>query len=376
MYYMRKCSGKYSDNKAAARYVHHMAEEIVQQLSGIAGEIRRNKGEPELYQALLDEWNDNFPPSLGALGSPKAIAALVSQQSSEITELREALESERSRRERDVTDILKSMDAQLQAYKASVMSERQHQLIMEQQRQADQAAAMEDLRAEHQHEIERMVKAHAQEVKSLNDVARSRLDDANDTVAELNRQLDVTRDMHSQEIAALTSRGERRYNRLHQKYEELKAQYQELVSHFKDEFSALSSSIDEFDDDEAGSDAAADDTSLTPSLAVLKAEKQAEKERLRREKEKRKAAREAKKKQLFDRIENSEIGKRADEFDEIVAGNGAVSSSGRGSAGADYAQQFAIRHLSGVTLPHTFSQLKYCCYTLSMFIMLMLMLCC
>ena len=137
LFYVKKCSGKYEDNKAAARYVHQLAQEIITQLSGVAGEIKRNKGEPELYQALLDEWNENFPPSLGATGSPKSIAALVASQSTEIGDLRSALETERTKREKDVTEILRSMDAQLQAYKASVMSERRHQQLLEQRHQHD-----------------------------------------------------------------------------------------------------------------------------------------------------------------------------------------------------------------------------------------------
>jgi hypothetical protein len=65
MYYVQKCSGQYLDNKAASRYVHQMAEEIILQLAGVASEIKKNRGEPEMYQALLDEWNEYFPPSLG-----------------------------------------------------------------------------------------------------------------------------------------------------------------------------------------------------------------------------------------------------------------------------------------------------------------------
>ena len=58
LHYVEKCSGKYMDNKAASRYVHQMAEEVIQQLSGVTAQIRRHENEPEVFQALLDEWNE------------------------------------------------------------------------------------------------------------------------------------------------------------------------------------------------------------------------------------------------------------------------------------------------------------------------------
>jgi len=35
LHYVKKCSGKYENNKAAARYVHQMSSEILFQLAGI-----------------------------------------------------------------------------------------------------------------------------------------------------------------------------------------------------------------------------------------------------------------------------------------------------------------------------------------------------
>lgn len=127
LHYVQKCAGQYSDNKAAARYVHQMAEEIIFQLGGVANEIKRTRGEPELYQALLDEWNEHFPASLGAIGSPKAIAQLVASQSKEIQRLKMELESEKINRENDVSGILRSMDSQLHTYRNSVMNDRKQQ---------------------------------------------------------------------------------------------------------------------------------------------------------------------------------------------------------------------------------------------------------
>ena len=39
LFYVKKCSGKYTDNQTAARYVHHMAEEVISLLSGVAEDL-------------------------------------------------------------------------------------------------------------------------------------------------------------------------------------------------------------------------------------------------------------------------------------------------------------------------------------------------
>jgi len=65
LHYVSKCAGKYSNNVVAARYVHHMADEVISQLAGVAEQIQRHESNPQLFQKLLDEWNASFPPSLG-----------------------------------------------------------------------------------------------------------------------------------------------------------------------------------------------------------------------------------------------------------------------------------------------------------------------
>ena len=154
LHYVEKSSGKYTDNKRAARYVHQMAEEVMNQLSGVSAQIKRHENEPAAFQALIDEWNEAFPKSLHAIGSPKAIAALVKRQEQEIIELRAALSRERDNRDKDVGDVLKSMDAQLQTSRNGIISERRQlakiqqqeverfqYLITEEKRKGDQKAA-------------------------------------------------------------------------------------------------------------------------------------------------------------------------------------------------------------------------------------------
>jgi hypothetical protein len=156
LYYVQKCSGKYLDNKAAARYVHQMADEIILQLAGVAHEIKRNRGEPEVFQSLIEEWNEHFPPSLGNLGSPKAIAALVSNQAREIQKLKDQLELEKMKREQDVSSILRSMDAQLHSYRSSVMNDRRQQKVLFDQELEIYERKTEDLVREFEEEKKKM----------------------------------------------------------------------------------------------------------------------------------------------------------------------------------------------------------------------------
>ena len=103
-----------------------MADEVINQLASVASIIKKQDDQPEILQHLLDEWNENFPPSLGAMGTPKAIAALIERQNRELEELSVELETEKLKHERDLAGVLKSMDAQIKASRDGVMSERAH----------------------------------------------------------------------------------------------------------------------------------------------------------------------------------------------------------------------------------------------------------
>lgn len=125
LFYVNKCQGEYIDNPTAARYVHHMADEITLQLSGVADEIKRNRTDPEMFQALINEWNAYFPKHL-ASSSPKSVAYQLQQQEQQIAVLRTQVTALTASHERDMQELLKSMDAQLTAYKSSVLLERNH----------------------------------------------------------------------------------------------------------------------------------------------------------------------------------------------------------------------------------------------------------
>lgn len=122
----------------AARYVHQMADEVINQLAGVAAQLRTMRANgPEKFQNLLDEWNENFPETLGAYGTPKNVAATLLKQTAELEQLRNELEKERLDRSVEISQILKSVDAQLHASCAGVMSERRRQSLAQQQQYAE-----------------------------------------------------------------------------------------------------------------------------------------------------------------------------------------------------------------------------------------------
>ena len=57
-HYVRKASGKYINNVTAARYIHQMAEDVLSQLADVSAQIKRHESHPEVYQELLDSWNE------------------------------------------------------------------------------------------------------------------------------------------------------------------------------------------------------------------------------------------------------------------------------------------------------------------------------
>jgi len=139
LHYVEKCTGKYTHNKQAARYVYQMAEEVMSQLSAVSAQIKRHENEPAVFQALLDEWNDAFPPGLTSMGSPKAIASLVARQTAELDELRAALKAERTNKDKDIADVLRSMDTQIQTSRNGIISERR-QLSRQQKEETENFA--------------------------------------------------------------------------------------------------------------------------------------------------------------------------------------------------------------------------------------------
>jgi hypothetical protein len=191
MHYVSKCSGKYDNSKVSARYVHQMASEVLTQLKGVAMQIKQQENNPEILQELLDEWNDQFPPSLGDLGTPKHIAATLQRQSKEVAELKSRLSEETKRREKDVGSVMRSMDAQLHASRDSVMTERrQHTMAHTHQLNQLKAQLKEAGRAQRS-EAKAMAKASAADLVMCQNRYSDRINALEKEVAETRAQAEV-----------------------------------------------------------------------------------------------------------------------------------------------------------------------------------------
>jgi hypothetical protein len=247
LHYVEKCAGQYDDNKAAARYVHQMAEEIIFQLGGVANEIKRTRGEPELYQALLDEWNEHFPATLGAIGSPKAIAQLVASQSKEIQRLKMELETEKINRENDVSGILRSMDAQLHTYRTSVMNDRKQQKTLFDQQLADQESKTKKMKDSYETQIENLQEDHKCTLSALQKEYEQLLD-------QCKKDLDNSQQKFKQQMLQQKQKTKLKIGRLREKMSlwedkcyEIKSKYNDLASALCEE--AISTSDLEMDSD-------------------------------------------------------------------------------------------------------------------------------
>ena len=198
VHYVNKCSGKYGKNVAASRYVHQMADEVINQLAGVAADIKKHVDEPEVLQKLLDDWNESFPPALGELGTPKAIAGKLERQHRELEDMKQSVEQERLGYESDITGILHSVDSQLEASRKGVISERR-QLARKTQFTVDT----------HKHEL--------QELKSHFEEEKRKLSES------LSHDSYVMSIEHNKTIATLKAEHNVIYNNQENKYKELVA---------------------------------------------------------------------------------------------------------------------------------------------------------
>jgi hypothetical protein len=270
LHYVKKCSGQYENNRAAARYVHQMAEEVLNLLAGVAGELRKNKNEPEVFQALLDEWHSSFPASLGNLGTPKAIAALISKQSQELAELKESLAHEKSRRENDIREILDTMDGQLQAYRASVVAERLQQKMIESQALENYEVSIEQFRQKSDAEIVQLKNSHREEMKvtraRYETIVSSWQDKHNAFLQKYDSDIAIWRTRYDQ----LTEKSSVRTEKLRRKIKEAQDKYYALSHSVHDDFSIMSSGSKDTNDDGATDDG----TRVTEASLSAKQERQ------------------------------------------------------------------------------------------------------
>lgn len=161
LHYVAKCSGKYVNNEMAARYIHQMADEVINQLAGVAADIKRHVNEPEILQKLLDEWNDSFPATMGQMGTPKAIALKLEQQARRISDLTAALQSDRLSHVGEVDRLTRSIDVQLLSCRNGVMAERRSIATVHKQEIDALQGQLLQTRESHADELAQIRKQHA-----------------------------------------------------------------------------------------------------------------------------------------------------------------------------------------------------------------------
>lgn len=247
---MKKCSGKYHKNEAAARYVHQMAEEIVSQLAGVADEIKKHQGEPEMFQALLDEWTANFPPSLGEFGSPRAIAAKLARQELEIADLKDAFESAVAAREKDVTDILRSMDAQLHAYRGSVMSERQQQKVLQDHRISSYEQAISDIISKHDRELEEVSRSYARGAEKAKTEYSYSIAACNSQISLLKTTVEENKITYERQLSDVLRQKDGEIAKLTKHLQIAEEKYYSLADRFDEEVTVLSDYFTDMDIEE------------------------------------------------------------------------------------------------------------------------------
>ena len=123
LHYVNKCSGQYIHNRTSARYVHQMADEVLNQISGLISQISRIESEPEAYQALLQDFKDSFPPNLT---SPKQVAAKLNQLQHDYDQAIITITSLKQNHKKELETIAASVNDQIKAHKDGILKERRH----------------------------------------------------------------------------------------------------------------------------------------------------------------------------------------------------------------------------------------------------------
>ena len=201
-HYVGKCSGKYENNKVAARYVYQMADEVISQLSGVAAQIREaHNSQPDNLQDLLNEWTQHFPPSLGALGAPKTVAAILQKQTQELEQLRNERELERSDRAQEIADVMKSVNIQLHASCEGVMSERRQLTFVQQQQMADFEMQAQSASAESNAKLESLRATYDAKIQRLQDAHQKQYMEASSLATRLKAELSADKLAHTAEKA-------------------------------------------------------------------------------------------------------------------------------------------------------------------------------
>lgn len=185
-HYVDKCSGKYENNKVAARYVYQMADEVICQLAGVAAQIKSARNnQPENLQELLDEWNENFPPSLGALGTPKTVASTLTKQCQELATLRSEHEIERANHAKEIAEIMQSMSTHLHASCEGVMSERRQLSFTQQQQTINYQKKILDIEAQNKQNLSDLNENYEEKMRQNQNETKTKMLETSSVISKL-----------------------------------------------------------------------------------------------------------------------------------------------------------------------------------------------
>jgi hypothetical protein len=175
-----------------------MADEVISQLAGVAAQIRTARdNQPENLQELLDEWNNHFPPSLGAIGTPKVVAATLSRQSKELDDLRNELEVERTNRAQEVADIMQSMSVQMHASCEGVMSERRQLSLTQQHQNIDHENKVQNVEAQNMQNVASLNHNFETKIQKLQNEYRGHVCESGEHIEKLEVIIRQQREIHT-----------------------------------------------------------------------------------------------------------------------------------------------------------------------------------
>lgn len=221
-YYVDKCSGKYSDNVMSARYVHQLADEVLVQLEALQSSMSSGSKAEEAPQSqsaslsqrmeeILREWTEHFPPSLGKLGSPKAVAARIEALTQTVESLNEKIKLMQAKHQTEVgelqSQVMTSRTGCLlereQTGDALARKERQFQEVL----RTEQRHWEELLAASEQRAGDKLTRAQrAGQTRSAGlEADRARLQEALDRQIETNTRLHESSKSKSRALKALSA---------------------------------------------------------------------------------------------------------------------------------------------------------------------------
>ena len=175
------------------------------------------------------------------------IARKLHKQDHELKELRSALNRERSTKEKNLSELLYTMDSQLIAYRSSVMSERNHQKVMDRRREEEHEDQISALKEKHFKEIHALKSKYERGVSKIKSEYDRLMQAANDKTASIEAKYDKLKQKYNSDIEKLKTKKNGAITKLKKRLKANKEKYKNIIDQVRDEysisFSALSESV-------------------------------------------------------------------------------------------------------------------------------------